>query len=74
MFGEDYFDESPRAASPWDQFLPPPSTESSSLDTRKKQRNGIPKLVPEVEEVRSTSAASGSFVLIHLHRGTSSTN
>ncbi|PCH41945.1 hypothetical protein WOLCODRAFT_137625 [Wolfiporia cocos MD-104 SS10] len=46
MFGE-HDSESPRVPSPWDPFLPSPP---SSLEANKQFYNGIPKLVPEVEE------------------------
>lgn len=49
MFGEYDEPENVRVPSPWDPFLPSPPTESSSLQSR---RTGIPKLAPEVEEVR----------------------
>ncbi|GBE84522.1 hypothetical protein SCP_0605010 [Sparassis crispa] len=48
MFGEPVSD-SLRARSPWDPFLPTPPTDSPP-EAIKCLRNGIPKLVPEVEE------------------------
>ncbi|TFK87671.1 hypothetical protein K466DRAFT_522029 [Polyporus arcularius HHB13444] len=49
MFGE-LESESPRVPSPWDPFLPsPPNASSASLQSA-PLHNGIPKLVPEVEE------------------------
>lgn len=50
MFGE-YESESPRVPSPWDPFLPSPPSEATTPETR-TGRTGIPKLAPEVEEVR----------------------
>ena len=49
MFGE-HESESPRVPSPWDPFLPSPPSEASLLGSTRFP--GIPKLVPEVEEVR----------------------
>lgn len=47
MFGE-YDSESPRVPSPWDPFLPSPPSEGELCIPF---RRGIPKLVPEAEEV-----------------------
>lgn len=44
--------ESPRVPSPWDPFLPSPPS-GCSVDSLKHIHDGVPKLVPEVEEVRS---------------------
>ena len=51
MFGE-HESESPRVPSPWDPFLPsPPNGSSVSPPFNAALHNGVPKLVPEVEEV-----------------------
>ena len=50
MFGERE-SESPRVPSPWDPFLPSPPNGSVSPPHLSALHNGIPKLVPEVEEV-----------------------
>lgn len=50
MFGEDDT-ESLRAPSPWDSFLSS-SPEPASLEKSQHLRQNVPKLVPEVEEVR----------------------
>ena len=51
MFGE-HESESPRVPSPWDPFLPsPPNSVSPNSLPSSALHNGIPKLVPEVEEV-----------------------
>ncbi|KAF7800156.1 hypothetical protein EIP86_011402 [Pleurotus ostreatoroseus] len=50
MFGEDDTD-SLRAPSPWDSFLSS-SPEPASLEKSQHLRQSVPKLVPEVEEVR----------------------
>ena len=50
MFGE-HESESPRVPSPWDPFLPSPPNGSVSPPHLSALHNGIPKLVPEVEEV-----------------------
>ncbi|RPD65161.1 hypothetical protein L226DRAFT_480320 [Lentinus tigrinus ALCF2SS1-7] len=49
MFGE-LESESPRVPSPWDPFLPSPPNGSSASPQSAPLHNGIPKLVPEVEE------------------------
>ncbi|KAI1798483.1 hypothetical protein LXA43DRAFT_1070415 [Ganoderma leucocontextum] len=49
MFGE-HESESPRVPSPWDPFLPSPPTPGPSPQFNAALHNGIPKLVPEVEE------------------------
>ncbi|KAI0718449.1 hypothetical protein C8T65DRAFT_725840 [Cerioporus squamosus] len=49
MFGE-HESESPRVPSPWDPFLPSPPNGSSASPQSTPLHNGIPKLVPEVEE------------------------
>ncbi|PIL27252.1 hypothetical protein GSI_10396 [Ganoderma sinense ZZ0214-1] len=49
MFGE-HESESPRVSSPWDPFLPSPPTPGLSPQSNAALHNGIPKLVPEVEE------------------------
>ncbi|TFY57328.1 hypothetical protein EVJ58_g7086 [Rhodofomes roseus] len=41
--------ESPRVPSPWDPFLPSPPS-GCSADSLKHIHDGVPKLVPEVEE------------------------
>ena len=51
MFGEDDSD-GVRAPSPWDGFMPTPPSEPGSLEAHKPLRNGVPKLAPEIEEVR----------------------
>ncbi|KAI0635444.1 hypothetical protein C8Q77DRAFT_1217265 [Trametes polyzona] len=48
MFGE-HESESPRVPSPWDPFLPSPPN-GSPPQASPVLHNGIPKLVPEVEE------------------------
>ncbi|KAI8970656.1 hypothetical protein BD414DRAFT_251122 [Trametes punicea] len=48
MFGE-HESESPRVPSPWDPFLPSPPNDTPP-QTNSLLHNGIPKLVPEVEE------------------------
>ena len=50
MYGE-HESESPRVPSPWDPFLPSPPNGSVSPPFNSALHNGIPKLVPEVEEV-----------------------
>ncbi|KAI0746428.1 hypothetical protein C8Q80DRAFT_1175003 [Daedaleopsis nitida] len=49
MFGE-HESESPRVPSPWDPFLPSPPNRAASPQSVPSLHNGIPKLVPEVEE------------------------
>ncbi|EJF57011.1 hypothetical protein DICSQDRAFT_157623 [Dichomitus squalens LYAD-421 SS1] len=49
MFGE-HESESPRVSSPWDPFLPTPPSRGVSPQVNAALHNGIPKLVPEVEE------------------------
>ena len=44
---EDY-----RSPSPWDRFRASPSPGDPSLDIQLRAGDGIPKLVPEVEQVR----------------------
>ncbi|KAI0674037.1 hypothetical protein C8Q78DRAFT_1012451 [Trametes maxima] len=48
MFGE-HESESPRVPSPWDPFLPSPPNNTPPL-LPASSPNGVPKLVPEVEE------------------------
>ncbi len=50
MFGEDDSDNL-RATSPWDPFLSS-SPEAASLEKGQQMCQSIPKLMPEVEEVR----------------------
>ena len=57
MFGEDE-SESPRVPSPWDSFLPSPPDSTPSPQNSLALQNGIPKLVPEVEEVTTSLAVS----------------
>ncbi|KAH9914185.1 uncharacterized protein BXZ73DRAFT_55093 [Epithele typhae] len=67
MFGE-HESESPRVPSPWDPFLPSPPTVSPSPPFASPAlHNGIPKLVPEVEEgnieykLKLTNISNGRF-------------
>ena len=52
MFGESD-SESPRAGSPWDSLLlaTPPDDITPVDNTAQRAAYGIPKLIPEVEEV-----------------------
>lgn len=65
MFGEDDYDSPPRLSSPWEAFSSSPSPASgialgSSVESNsdieaeleRRLRCEVPKLVPEVEEVR----------------------
>jgi hypothetical protein len=41
-----------RAPSPWDKFSVSPSPRSEGLEIEMRRSDGIPKLAPEVEQVR----------------------
>ncbi|KAI0339350.1 hypothetical protein BDW22DRAFT_1336412 [Trametopsis cervina] len=51
MFGENTaLLESSRVSSPWDPFLSSPPSEARSPEVHRHLHNGVPKLVPEIEE------------------------
>lgn len=52
MFEEDDSPEHLRAPSPWDGFVSTPPSAAGSLELHKPLRHGVPKLAPEIEEVR----------------------
>ena len=78
LFGdEEYEHGGQRAPSPWDGFMSTPPSEAGSLDVHKPLRSGVPKLAPEVEEVRhaeSHRVTPPKQSLAAAHRATSSTS
>jgi hypothetical protein len=56
MFGESD-SESPRVGSPWDSFIagssPLPLSSSTEPELKTRLGEGLPKLIPEVEYVRT---------------------
>lgn len=72
MFGESE-SESPRVGSPWDSLLssgastPPSPPGAFDSDLPKIYKLSLPKLVPEAEEVRISSAPPSSSSVLHTN-------
>jgi hypothetical protein len=60
LFGDDEPDDL-RAPSPWDDFISTPPSEAGSLEIQRPLKNRVPKLAPEVEEVRSGETTNSRF-------------
>jgi hypothetical protein len=51
-----------RAPSPWDKFSGSPSPHSEGLEIEMRRSDGIPKLVPEVEQVGFEGVEYGKLI------------